>query len=371
VPFDCRHRAKYGPEACLRNCPTLGPEGRFRFTRVETPDDLPAIDERTVEIAVLDMHHGWPNLGHDAIVHGVQNAVCDLQDRLAAAGLSVAVISYDVRRGHQIPEGPGGRHTLYLGTGGPGHLDPSANDGVTPGSQGIREDPGWETPLFDLFTRIRGDEDAALLGVCHTFGVVCRWLGAADAVLREGEKGGKSAGLVQNVLTDAAREHPWFGRFSRELPDRRRFRVLDSRLYDLVPRATTPASVTWLATEALGLGGPSGSAVTMIEAARDRDGVMPRILAVNHHPEIVNRPRQLTILKRKVERRPLGADWYEERVRSLTETIPEGGDHLLDLTSSYTLLAPLRFYLYRAIRLRARAIGAQLDLHESMMPLAL
>ena len=47
--------------------------------------------------------------------------------------------------------------------------------------------------------------------MCHTFGVMCRWLGIADAVLRGPEKGGKSFGIVDNLLTDAALEHPWFG----------------------------------------------------------------------------------------------------------------------------------------------------------------
>ena len=40
----------------------------------------------------------------------------------------------------------------------------------------------------------------------------------------------------------------------------------------------------------------------MMEVARDRDGEMPRIFGVNHHPEIVNRPRQLTILRKRMER---------------------------------------------------------------------
>ncbi len=93
------------------------------------------------------------------------------------------VLSYDVRRGHQIPERPGRRHQIYVGTGGPGHLDPRLNDGVSPGSQGIAEDPGWEAPLFELFDGIRAADDAALLAVCHTFGVMCRWLGIADVVL--------------------------------------------------------------------------------------------------------------------------------------------------------------------------------------------
>ena len=80
--------------------------------------------------------------------------------------------------------------------------------------------------------------------MCHTFGVMCRWLGIADVVLRGPEKGGKSSGIVDNVLTDAALEHPWFSRLARELPDRRRLKILDNRLYDLIPPADGLPS-TW------------------------------------------------------------------------------------------------------------------------------
>ena len=37
------------------------------------------------------------------------------------------------------------------------------NDGVSPGTQGIREDPSWEAPAFRLFDAIHGAPDAALL----------------------------------------------------------------------------------------------------------------------------------------------------------------------------------------------------------------
>ena len=88
---------------------------------------------------------------------------------------------------------------LYVGTGGPGHLDPRLNDGAEAGSQGIKEDPAWEPRLFELFDAIRADDEAALFAVCHTFGVMCRWLGVADAVLRGPEKGGKSSGSLVRV----------------------------------------------------------------------------------------------------------------------------------------------------------------------------
>ena len=169
MPFDCQFRATHGQDACVDRCPTTGTSPTFVFARVERSTDLPPVEPHTIDIAVLDMHHGWPNLGHDAIVHGVQNAVCDLQADLAAAGLSFRVLSYDVRRGAQIPEAPGGRHMIYIGTGGPGHLDPARNDGVSPGSQGIREDPRWERRLFGLFPPPEREGRIAVL-ICAPFG---------------------------------------------------------------------------------------------------------------------------------------------------------------------------------------------------------
>ena len=369
MPFDCTPRRRFGPDFCLTSCPVSVADGAFRFVRVERPDDLPPPSETVIDIALLDMHHGWPNLGHDAIVHAVQNAVCDIHERLDGAGLVVRLLSYDVRRGRMIPEAPPGRHGLYLGTGGPGHLDPSKNDGVSFGSQGINEDPSWEPRLFALFDRIR-ESDAALLGVCHTFGVMCRWLGVAGAELRGADKGGKSAGIVENLLTEEAKAHPWFGQLSAALPDHERLVALDNRLFDLLERRPLPADVTAIAYETLGPGGPRGDSLTMLEAARDRAGVMPRVLGVNHHPEIVNRQRQVVILKRKLARGNVTPEWFAERMRSMTEPIEdEWGDRLLHLTSSYTLMAPMRFYLYRLARERAEALGRDLPLHEESEPL--
>jgi hypothetical protein len=370
MPFDCQHRARHGPDGCLTDCPANTPVGGLDFARVERPGDLPPADARVVDVALLDMHHGWPNLGHDSLVHALQSAVCDMQAGLESAGLSVRVVSYDVRRGHMIPEPPGGRHVIYIGTGGPGHLDPACNDGNADGSQGIVENPAWEPRLFRVFDRILADDHASLFGVCHTFGVMCRWLGVADAVLRGASKGGKSAGITENVLTDAALHHPWYRRFSEQLPDRRHFRVLDNRLYDLVPRGPLPPGVTAVAHEALGHDGPAGEAVTMIEAARDRDGVMPRVAGVNHHPEIVNRQRLITVLRRKLERGNVTREWYEERMRTLSEPIEdEHGDRLLHLTASYTLMAPLRFSLYRAVQERADSLGRRLAFDAEDLPL--
>jgi hypothetical protein len=366
MPFDCEPRRRFGPDFCLTSCPAASPGTAFQFARAEAPKDVPPPDAETVDVAVLDMHHGWPNLGHDAIIYAVQTIVCDMQEELAQTGLRVRAISYDVRRGLMVPEPPRGRHGLYVGTGGPAHLDPARNDGVSEGSQGITEDPSWEPRLFRLFDAIRTDPDAALFAVCHTFGVMCRWLGIAEAVLRGPDKGGKSTGIVEIVLTPEALAHPWFSRLAASAARQGRVLALDNRLYDLIPTAGPfPDGVVAIGYEAA-RDGERGEALTMVEVARDRRHVMPRIFGVNHHPEIVNRQRQITILRKKFERGTVARAWFEERMAALTQPVADPhGDRLLHLTSSYTLMAPVRFYIHRLVRERAESLGRRTRISES------
>jgi hypothetical protein len=366
LPILCRNKIRHGKAFCETDCPAVPDGGVFLYRRVEKPSDVPAREDRVVDVALLDMNHGAPNLGHDSLVHAVMDAACDLIPALEGTGLRVRVVSYDVRRGGGVPEGPDGRFALYLGTGGPGHLDPRRNDGVAAWAQGIAEDASWEARLFALFDAVLAHPEAALLSVCHTFGVMCRWAGTAEAVLRGPEKGGKSAGILDNLLTPEAHEHPWFRRFAAELRDGRRFRVVDHRLFDLIPAAGTPRVFGIpLSVETRGPGGPAGDALTMMEFARDAGGVLPRVFGVNHHPEIVDRSRQMMILGQKRERGDVTEEWYEDRARALTETYPDDTtDRRLQLTSDYTLLGPMRFYIHRQVRLRAEALGLDVDVDE-------
>ena len=333
----------------------------FDRARIEREDQVPPPDPRVLEVAVLDMNHGWPNLGHDAVVRAVEDAVEAVGQELREAGLRVRALSFDVRRAQVIPEHPGERFALYLGTGGPGHLDPRQNDGGTPGSQGLREDPSWEGPLFRLFDAIRDAPEAALLAVCHTFGVMCRWAGAARPVLRGPEKGGRSAGVVDNVLTAEARRHPWFSRLARSLPDGRTLPVIDHRLFDLVQEPDFPEGLTALGHEAFE---PAAQAsVTMIEFARDGDGARPRVFGVNHHPEIADHARQWEILRGKLDRGEVGRDWYEERARILADGVPDPArEERLRLTSEFTLFGLVRHHLYVQASRRARELGRVLEL---------
>lgn len=368
MPIACQHKVVHGPQFCVSDCPVTVPCGIFDYQRIERPEQLPVTDERIIDVAVLDMNHGWPNLGHDSLVHLVQDAACDTFEILKSSGLKLRALSFDVRGSGILPQDPSPYVNIYLGTGGPGNIDPNLNDGHSEGSQGIQENADWEGRTFDLFDAIREHKNAVLLSVCHTFGVMCRWAGIASPRLRGPEKGGKSTGILENILTPEAKQHPWFGRFAQALPDSGKFRIVDNRLFDLIPNGPLPDGLTAIGYETLGINGAQGEALTMVEWRRDEAGIMPRIFGVNHHPEIMDRARQLMILERKHNRHEVSDHWYQERIDILTQSYPEeNSELLLALTSDYTLAAPFRFHLYREIRLRAEALGHSIPLHEDQI----
>lgn len=372
MPFDCRHQYTFGHDACVADCPTRHATSGFLYQRVFTHDDAPVPEAGTIDVAVLDMNHGWPNLGHAAVVRSLRQVVCDLRAALEAADLRVRVSSYDVRRHGGRPAVDPTAGLLCIGTGGPGHLDPRRNDGRDSGSQGIAEDPSWEPHVFRLFDDLRTHPEGVLLAICHSFGIMCRWLGVADAHLRGPGKGGKSAGIMENALTPEAKAHPWFRFLSQQAGTSQRIAVLDSRLYDLLPDGPLPTPMQAIGFETLGVGGPVGPALTMLDVERHPADGMPRILGVNHHPEIVNRPRQLALLRRRHAAGKIDDRWYEERRHTLMEALDDrAGEQQLALTSSFSLHGPLRYHLLRRLRQAAEALGRPWALHERTTPLAM
>lgn len=327
---------------------TTEPESRdldmFRFTRVEKPADVPDVSDDLVDVAILDMNHGVPNLGHDSLVHAIHESARPLEEEL---GFGVRVLSFDVRRSHALPSWDPERFRLFVGTGGPGHLDPRRNTGIEQWCEGIAERADWEAPLFELFDRIREDERMALIGFCHSFGLICRWSGVAEPVLRGPDKG-KSHGIVGYRLTPASLDHPWFSKFADELIDSPNFRVLDSRLFDLVPREPGRNGAMVLATEQ-----GFDEVVTMVEIARDPEGVMPRIIGANHHPEVVDLHHMEEVLDEKLTRGEVTSHWHEERGKALRTFWNEADtDQRMRRTARYTLLEPLRFYIRKSMLAR-------------------
>jgi hypothetical protein len=284
------------------------------------------------------MHHGWPNIGHDALVHAVLDLAEEQRDTLLSSGVKVRVISFDVRRHTFVPEASK-RFSLFIGTGGPGHLDPRLNDGTAEWTQGIRETAVWEKPLFRLFDAIQANPDAAMIAVCHSFGLMCRWSGIARPELRKE----KSSGVPTNTLTDAALEHPFFSQFAAKLADGRHFRIVDNRLFDLVLNEEARG------VELIAFENEEQRALTMVEFAREAAGSMPRMLGMNHHPEIIDREHVLTVLDEKRAHHDVSDAWYKERADTMRDLFHGEVERQSRITSEYTLIAPLRFQLMKLV----------------------
>ena len=339
----------------------------FAFSRVARGADLPPPDPRVIDIALLDLYFELPNLGHDSLLHIIEGVAQELRPLLVQTGLSLRVISFEVRKRGMLPESPGGRFGIYIGTGGPGHIDPSQNDGQAPWSQGVQEDGAWEPPAHRLFAAILADPDAAMIGICHSFGVLCNWLKVARPALRGPEKGGKSLGIQQNHLTDEGCAHPWFGRFLGGLADRRRTSVTDSRLFDLIPNGTPlPPGMTVIAHEVTP-DAARGDALTMLELARDGGGVMPRFFAANHHPEVFDAALQSRLVEARVAEGPVSREWLEDRARIIDSLVDPVISRRIQLTSRMTLVDPLRFHIFRQVRRRMELLGMSGPLHEDQV----
>lgn len=319
----------------------------LRFVRVKKMGDEPAPERGVVDVAVLDMNCGYPNLGHSSIVEAILTIAFEERAALGRGAPGLRVISYDLRRRGAVPVSAPGRFPLIVGTGGPGAIDPRRNDGTSEGSQGITEDDAWEAPLFRFFDGVLAESRTALLGICHSFGLLCRWSGVADPALRKA----KSMGVVRNQLTQSGEKHPWFAGLSR-VSKGREICVLDSRLWDLIPRTRRSAEI--LAFETAPAGGP-GEAMTMLEFARDSDGIGPRVWGANFHPEIGDRGLQRERLMRLAARGDVTPDWLSERLRAL-EVWNESAaaEHGLQWTSSFTYEGPLRRLIARTFRERRR-----------------
>lgn len=363
----CKRMGEVGEVACLDNCAMKGLHSIFSYHRVEPGEALPRAEDGICDIAVLDMHHGWPNLGHNSIVQAVREAACDFEHLIRKAHLKVRVFSFDVRRAGLLPEPPGGRFALYLGTGGPGHIDPHLNDGVSAFSQGVKEDPSWEARAFRLFDQILADPEASLVAVCHSFGVLCRWSGIAEPVERGAAKGGKSAGIVENALSQGAEHHPWFSGFVRNTGSSR-FQAIDSRLFDLIPDPAAVLKVAPLSFETLPNGGSVGDAMTGVEFARDPSGTMPRMFGVNHHPEIMDAGRQKLIIESLWERGEVTRAWYDERMEVLAKGHRDPAlAQQLAITTGFTFVWPLRFHLVRNLRRHAERLHRVFEMHEDQV----
>ena len=322
MPFDCQHRQKHGPDICLTDCPSTAEHGGCEYARVERAGDLPPAEPDVIDVALLDMHHGWPNLGHDALVHAVQNAVCDLQTAWLPpdCGSACSPTTCGGATDPGAARGPS-RHLRRHGRAGPPRS--AMNDGRVARLAGHREDPRWEAPLFGLFDRIRADERRrAARGLPH--------------LRRHVPLAGRRRGRPARRRTRAARARASSRTCSRTRPQSTRgsggsrascpisgacaCSTTVSTTSSRGPARCRTAS-TIIAHETLGVGGPRGEALTMVEFARDADGVMPRDLR-REPPSRDREPAQAADdPAQALERGEVTPEWYAERVAALTEDI--------------------------------------------------
>ena len=102
----------------------------------------------------------------------------------------------------------------------------------------------------------------------------------------------------------------------------------------------------------------SSDAFTVVEFARDSSGAMPRILGVNHHPEIIDRDRIMVVLEEKRAHSEVTESWYQERVITMRDLFRGEAERQSRLTSEFTFAGPLRFHLHRVIEARCGAVVA-------------
>lgn len=323
----------------------------FEFTRLNSLSELPPRDEGCIDVAVLDMNHRWLNVGHESIVRALRELTTDLRPALERAGLRTRAFSFDVRDQLVVPQHDG-RFGLYVGSGGPGHLDPRENLGRNEAE--IEEDPAWEGPLFELFDAIKADEDAALIGVCHTFGVLCRWAQIGQPLLRGAENLEKSIGVQHNVLTAEAVAHPWFSLLTLSVGTV--VPVVDHRYYDLVALPDSAAEVCVIGVESDA--GERAAVLTMVEFARTPGDVLPRIFASNHHPEIPGIAALSRMLQDQLASGTVTREWYESRAIIIDELRSNEHEEQARLvTADFTFGALLRAHLERLITRQAARSG--------------
>ena len=143
MPFACTFKQRHGKQFCVTDCPASAPCGIFEYVRVERPEDVPpagpARDRRR-----RPGHE--PRLAQPrARLAGPRGHGRELRGDRGARGRRAAGAGPLLRRaplGRAAGGAPGGRFSLYVGTGGPGHIDPRPQRRGRHGGPGRAGEPG-------------------------------------------------------------------------------------------------------------------------------------------------------------------------------------------------------------------------------------
>ena len=243
-PVDCpshaprvRLQATARPPVLRHRLPGERPVRHLRVRAVErTAGPARSRTRARVDVAVLDMNHGWPNLGHDSLVHAVMDASCEVTAR--ARGGRAARAGAVVRRaplGHAAGARPEPRFSLYLGTGGPGHLDPRANDGVRPESQGIREDAVVGASRRSAVRRDPAPTSRRRCSPSATPSACCAAGRARPRPCCAGRRRASAAASSRTCWRCRRPSTPGSAASPSSLGPSARLRVVENRLFDLIP----------------------------------------------------------------------------------------------------------------------------------------
>ncbi len=127
--------------------------------------------ETTINVAILDLYNGEPNLGMHAIERFLLNG------RAHFSGRSFTWTVFDVRRLAEVPDLS---FDLYISSGGPG----SPFEGV--GSAWEHAYFNWVDAVWRHNNAHRADGDAKhVLFICHSFQLMCRHFGVAEVTERQ------------------------------------------------------------------------------------------------------------------------------------------------------------------------------------------
>ncbi|MEZ4699888.1 MAG: hypothetical protein R2834_06130 [Rhodothermales bacterium] len=148
--------------------------------------------ESPINVAILDLYNGEPNLGMHAIERFLLNG------RAHYSGRSFTWKTFDVRRRSEVPDLS---YDLYISSGGPG----SPFEGVG---------TAWEDAYFSWLDRLwtfneshRAEGRARhVLFICHSFQLMCRHFGVAEVTRRRSE----SFGVFPVNPTSAGVQDPLF-----------------------------------------------------------------------------------------------------------------------------------------------------------------
>ena len=273
MPLECGYKQRHGRQFCVTDCPASEPGRLLRLRQGRAPEDLPASDPRTIDVAVLDMNHGWPNLGHDSLVHAVMDAACDvapelLRPRGCACARSPSTCA--ARGCCRSRPGRASRSTSAPAVPATSTRAPTTACGPSRRAsartrRGRRRRSASSTPC-------RRDEQRGAPRASATPSACCAAGRARRRPVLRGPEKGKCSGVLENVLTWDGAPAPLVpalrraARTGRAAARGREPPVRPDPAARRLPRRAACRS----ATRRCGVGGAPGEAVTMIEFARDR-----------------------------------------------------------------------------------------------------